>query len=277
MNQVPLQLRARKKLKRIARRPFRRFINPFEERQAPSLIVHCCYHKVGTVWFGRILADVAAEFGLAPQGGAQWRDIQQLNLSDDLGFLLDYSSCLELDGLPSYRASHMIRDPRDIVVSGYLYHLWTDEAWANTPTDEFSRKSYKEHLQSLDQAEGLLAEIRRVRYLLPHMLDWDYNNPRVFEIKYEHILDNEEATFREMFTHYGFKKSVVDRCCLIAERYSFENMKKRGARKARGGSHLRSGQSGEWRDFFEDEHKELFKELYPKCVVALGYEENDDW
>ena len=30
----------------------------------------------------------------------------------------------------------MIRDPRDVIVSGYFYHQWTDEPWANEPRPE---------------------------------------------------------------------------------------------------------------------------------------------
>jgi hypothetical protein len=241
------------------------------------VIIHCCYHKVGTVWFGRVLREVAAEYGMRFSAGSDYGKIRRFEQQRDSDIFLDLGSHVDLDKLPDYVGSHMIRDPRDVVVSGYFYHLWTDEAWANLPLAEFRGMSYREYLNSVDQNEGLLTEIRRVSFWVPHMVNWDYQNPRVFEIRYEDILQAEETTFGELFAHYGFSEEAVERCCRIAARYSFRSLSKGAGTSGRVKSHLRSGRSGEWRELFHEEHKQLFKELYPGAVAALGYEKDDSW
>ena len=103
----------------------------------------------------------------------------------------------------------------------------------------------------------------------------------MYEIKYEDIIVDEQPIFREMFTHYGFSKKAVDRCCRIAEKYSIKRLKKKGEKKDsvknQGGSHIRSGKTGEWKELFKYEHKKLFKELYPNTPFRLGYEKDDSW
>ena len=42
-------------------------------------------------------------------------------------------------------------------------------------------------------------------------------------------------------------------------------------------SHYRSGRSGDWRNHFSEDHKSLFKSLYPDLVPRLGYAPTDDW
>lgn len=272
-----IRLRAGYELKKISRKPFAYFLSPFPSKENVPVIIHCCYHKIGTVWFGRILRDIAAEYGMSFRIGSCYQRIRQFEANSDSDIFLDPGSHVKLDQLPNYICSHMIRDPRDMVISGYFYHLWTTETWANLPMVEIGGMSYKEHLNTLDQDEGLLAEIRRVWYWIPHMVNWNYNNPRIYEIRYEDIISDEEKVFREMFKHYGFKKSAVNRCCRIAEKYSLKRLKKGKSGQRKGRSHLRSGRSGEWKELFKDEHKKLFKEMHPGAVVALGYEKDDNW
>jgi hypothetical protein len=141
--------------------------------------------------------------------------------------------------------------------------------------------SYKEYLNSLDQDAGLIEEIKRVSFWVPHMAKWNFNNSNIYEIKYEDIIVDEQRIFREMFTHYGFNDEAVDRCCRIADKFSIRRLKKNRKRSEdsnkSGGSHIRSGKTGEWKELFKDEHKNLFKKLYPNALSRLGYEKEDNW
>jgi hypothetical protein len=40
---------------------------------------------------------------------------------------------------------------------------------------------------------------------------------------------------------------------------------------------FRSGKTGEWKKYFKDEHKALFKEVAGDLLVRLEYEKNNDW
>ncbi len=265
-----IRLHAGLAVKRVIRRPFARYLSPFKGTGRPT-IIHCGYHKVGTVWFARVLREVAATYGMSFAMGNDYGSIHRFETEQGADVFMDIGSHVNLALLLDYVGSHMIRDPRDMVVSGYFYHLWTDEQWANLPMAEYRGRSYREYLNSLSEEEGLLAEIRRVSFWVPHMVKWDYSNPRIFEIRYEDIRKNEDETFHGMFRHYGFTDGAVTECCRIAKKYTFERLSE-GT-----GSHLRSGRIGEWRERFQQSHKDLFKRCYPGAVVKLGYEPDDGW
>jgi len=40
---------------------------------------------------------------------------------------------------------------------------------------------------------------------------------------------------------------------------------------------FREGKAGKWRDYFSEEHKQLFKDIAGDLLIRLGYEENNDW
>ncbi len=215
-----IMLIANVEIKKYCHKPFAKYFNPFITEESP-VIIHCCYHKVGTVWFGRILRDVAAEFGLSFEIGSTYKSIRNFELNQDVDIFLDFGSHVDLESLDEYVGSHMIRDPRDMIVSGYFYHRRTNELWANIPRPEYRGMSYKEYLNSIGQSEGLLAEIKHANFWVKHMQEWNFNNKRIFEIRYEDILDNEAMIFRNMFRHYRFSKEAINKSCQIYEKYSF--------------------------------------------------------
>ena len=270
-------LRLNYELKKLSRKPFAKLLNPFEDPENRPTIIHCCYHKIGTHWFGRIYRSASAEYGMTFGAGVDYTSIKRYENEQDADFYLDLGSHVKLDTLPNYVGSHMVRDPRDVIISGYFYHKWANEPWNNLARAEYRGRSYKEHLNSLSQEEGLIEEIKRVSFWVPHMAKWNYNNPKMFEIKYEDIIKDEQPIFRAMFQHYGFSEKAVDRCCAIAEGFSVGRLKKKKKKNAKGGMHIRSGKTGEWQTVFKEEHKQLFKEMYPGALAKLGYEKDDNW
>ena len=107
------------------------------------------------------------------------------------------------------------------------------------------------------------------------MVSWNYNNPKMYEIKYEDLIQNSYAIFEALFKHYGFKRQAVKRSCLITKKYNFSAMTQRRIGEINNGVHLRSGASGQWRQYFSEFHKNMFKRLYPHALQILGYEENE--
>lgn len=72
------------------------FDNPFLEGNK-KLIVHCCHHKVGTVWFKNVFRRVADRYGLIFQDCKQ----DELHSYTDI-FLQDHSH-INLFTLPDHR------------------------------------------------------------------------------------------------------------------------------------------------------------------------------
>ncbi len=244
------------------------FVNPEEKK----LIVHCCYHKVGTAWFIRVLSAIARYYGLI------FQCCEQQELTDDTDIFMEYMSRVDTSKISNYVGSHMIRDPRDVIISGYFYHLWTKEPWAHIPRANVDNMTYQQYLNSLNREEGLLAEMKGTSYeVIYEMSQWNYHNPNFIEIKYEDIIANEKETFSKIFRHYGFNEEAIENSLKISEQFSFKNKAKRKLGTVKKKSHLRSGRPGEWQELFNDRHKQQFKELFGDILIKLGYETDNNW
>lgn len=228
---------------------------------------------MGTKWFTSVLAAVADHYGLT----FQWIDnqIDELKVDSDV-IVLDHSDLVSQTIEPC-TGSHLVRDFRDVVVSGYYYHLWTDEEWAQTPAAKYGSLSYKQYLNSLSKHDGLLAEIERLAdYSKERRIrDWDFKHPRFLELKYETVFGNEEQAFRALFRHYGFTKEAIDVSTRVAATFSFNEVAKK--HDSRQKSHTRSGRSGQWVNEFDREHKESFKDQLGDLLIRADYEKNNDW
>lgn len=255
-------------------------------------IIHTAHHKVGTSWFGCVLSLVAERFGLPYLAISAQTDLARLKPGEP-ALLFQNHPIVSPSRLGDYRGSHMVRDPRDIVLSAYHYHLWTNEQWANTPVrdlprlrgrwsllpvEEIGDKTYKEYLNGLPREEGIIAEINRCSTtVIRDMVEWDYDDERIFELKYESIMADEQGVFRHLFGHYGFSEPAIEGALEAAQECSFEARSKRKVGEVTGSSHLRSGKTQQWREEYTDRLKEHFKALHGEDLVRLGYESDLNW
>ena len=246
---------------------------PFQEK-TPGVLVHCAYHKMGTIWLTQLLRGIASKFDMTLEISNNNGD--RHNGSD---ILIANHSQLCLEDLGDYVGSHMIRDPRDAVVSAYYYHLWTDEAWVHQKSEQYGGRSYQEFLNGMNEEEGLAEEIRRFETYIQHyrLQEWDYQNPRILEIRYESLIADEQTEFRKLFEHYGFSESAIKDSLELAESLSFKNVAKRklGAKKSK--SHLRSGKPNQWVEILNSSHRQLVKSLWGDLLIQMGYENDLNW
>ena len=96
-------------------------------------LIHCSYHKCLTVYFGRVMKAV---FNRCLPWSGGFRHYNSHLRDFYTGFERDRVSsvnnrCLDLERLGDFRLSRFVRDPRDLVVSGYFYHRRGAEAWVN--------------------------------------------------------------------------------------------------------------------------------------------------
>ncbi|MEM9303181.1 MAG: sulfotransferase domain-containing protein [Pseudomonadota bacterium] len=172
----------------------------------------------------------------------------------------------------------MIRDPRDMIVSGYFYHRWCEEIWANSPDQNHGGKSYRERLNSLGQEEGLTVEMERFSVAcLAEMRDWNYEDPAFIEVKYEDAMRDSERVFRRIFAHYGFDATAIDDAMEIVRELGFTRQSGRKPGDVLEGNHLRSGKAGQWQEVFSATHRKRCKELMGQALIDLGYEDRLDW
>lgn len=269
---------------------------PVRERDLfPSdLIAHFSYHKCLTYYYQRIMLALHREFGFhfsSCGSKSHLFNAQALHHRGKRILTLSDSDGIEWDRLPSYRGSHFIRDPRDLIVSGYHYHLWTKEEWSRTPNfgwqyfidmPEFqyvetdparfpTNESYQEYLNKLNPESGMILEMLWRKPHFEQMQRWNFDNPNILELRYENIVGSERDAFAQLFAHYGFHPRLRDRGLEIVEGFSIKNQPQGK------GTHLRSGESRQWEQEFTPLASQVFKQKYNNVLIHLGYAKNLNW
>jgi hypothetical protein len=186
--------------------------------------------------------------------------------------------------LGSYRAFHMVRDPRDIAVSAYFSHKHSHkirEGGELTP-------DYRQRLQSLDKEAGLLRELERRASQFRQMAQWNYEDPNILEVRFEDVTKDPNHWFRQILGFLGILADASEpghaptlaetELAQILEKVSFAT--KSGGRSVGDEdvhNHYRKGVSGDWANHFGPAHVEYFKAHYNDVLLKLGYETQPDW
>jgi hypothetical protein len=229
---------------------------------ARTRIVHGTHHKTGTRWTLGILAEMADRFGWRCQDGEQ--DL----LRWDTEVFLQNHSRIDLSLFSQdVRGTHVIRDPRDVVLSGYHFHLRSSEAWLHQPRREFGGRTYQQHLRALSPRDGLVAEMRRCADdSVGDMLRWNYSDPRILELKYETLMSRPEETFRAMFRHYGLSDEQTAIALEIALEHTIPT-----SRRGIASDHIRSGRIEQWREAYDADLIAAYTEILGDAHTRLGY------
>ncbi len=243
--------------------------------------IHCSYHKCLTVFFGRVMDSLLNR--LLPWSGGY----RHYN-SDLQPFYAGFAGhrvasvnnrALDLGRLGSFRISRFVRDPRDLVVSGYFYHRRGAEAWTTIERPkaedwEFAngvvpaglrgaRTSFARYLQTVPEEEGLLAELEFRRRHFDSMVGWPAEHPDIATWRYEDAVGREATVLRELLGFYGLGPFERWLGSWLARRYSL-----RGRRRD---PHVRNPASGQWRERFTPRVRAAFDEAHPGLVERLGY------
>lgn len=255
-----------------------------------DLIVHFSYHKCLTSYYIAIIRQLAAEFGFfSKHFNMEYDRFEDAAVNKREKRLVSLNNRrVDWEKLQEYKGSHFIRDPRDLVVSGYYYNQWTTEKWCNDPNFDWAditghplfdkyvesdktrypkNISYKKYLRHLNREQGFILEIMRREDSFSQMREWNFENHRIIEFKYEDIIGNEGECCRRIFKHYGFHPELIRRGVKIAEKYSLKNQKAKDSR-----FHVRNGMPGQWAREFSPFIKKLFMQFHGDLLRTLGYE-----
>ncbi|GIF97110.1 sulfotransferase domain-containing protein [Catellatospora citrea] len=173
------------------------------------LLVYSGRHKAASSWSRAILREAAALLGLnmvtviAPEQWASYGSLAELVRQERVDLLsLTNIEQRHYETLPPRRTVNVIRDPRDIVVSGYFSHRNTHGVHALGVTWH-ELIDHRRRLLELDVPDGLLEEIEFSGYFLDHMSTWDYHQPEVLELRMEDQISDQVAVWTRIFEHYG--------------------------------------------------------------------------
>ncbi|GIH10188.1 hypothetical protein Rhe02_82550 [Rhizocola hellebori] len=173
------------------------------------LLVYTGRHKAASSWSRYILAEAASALGmrtLTVISPLQWAEHGSLGalIQDKKPDLVSLTNARQedYDTLPPRRTVNVIRDPRDIVVSGYFSHRNSHVTQALGITWE-ELIPHRQRLQELDLDEGMLEEIEFSGFFLDHMVTWNYSQPEVLELKMEDLVGDKVRLWTQIFDHYG--------------------------------------------------------------------------
>lgn len=227
-------------------------------------IILTAHHKAGTVLLKKIFTYIAIRSGLTISFENEYK---KKNNKDILFF--EHTKVIR-PPLTVYRGCHIIRDPRDMVISGYNYHLISDEKWLHEPQQKYSGMSYAQHLKSLDREEGIKCEAERFfSSAWQKMIQWDYENPNMFEVHYEDFINAPHQTLVELMHFLKFKENIISKACRFLESQSLERQSK--------SKHVLSGKPKTWEKYVSENNKILFKDMFSDGLIKMGYEINNDW
>jgi len=237
-------------------------------RQLTAPILIAVHHKAGTNWLASIFRQACSRYDM------RWKEGNSPDSCADFDlFFQDHSYFSEALLKDRYRGLHLIRDPRDLIVSGCFYHQHSSEEWLHVPRDEFGGLTYQQKINSFaSTAEKLIFEMEHNGSdTIRDLLRWNYHNPAFIEIKYEDLIeDTELLLFAKVFRFLGIAEELIDDFSSIA----FNNSLFSGKVSS---EHVRSGKSQQWRQYFDRALAQRFVSLFNEALIDLGYEKNQSW
>ena len=163
----------------------------------------------------------------------------------------------------------IFRDPRDVVVSHVFYVTGMEE-----------HHVHHEYYLSLPDFDSRLntsilgrpdtnIEFPNIAQRFTPYLGW-LNQPQVLTVHFEDLIHDRAATLARIMAH------LLRRVPLRASRQLILDALESSINPSRSPT-FRSGKTGEWKQYFTDEHKRIFKNVAGDLLIRLGYEKNPDW
>jgi hypothetical protein len=236
-------------------------------------------HKSGSTWMNRMTISLCrkAEIPVA-------RFSKRADFNYDLGkYVADHGvRCVAWNNAEwsivkdlNFRAFHVVRDPRDILVSAYYSHLKTH------PTNEWPQLAqFRPFLQGAKMEDGLFMEFGFIPDVFRRLREWDTTDPRVLQLRLEDVSKCPKEKLRQAYTFAGFfDAGVTDEIFEESlEENSFEKLsggRKKGQENR--DSHYRKGTAGDWKNHFNERHITYFKSALNDILVKYGYEKDSNW
>lgn len=254
------------------------------------------HHKGGTVWISRILGSICRRLGL--KGGYVNSpkhfhfDLRSFSQNNGYDFICYTNADIQyIKQMGHFRGFHVIRDPRDIIVSAYFSHM------NSHPTTNWPELvAHREILKRVPKEEGLELEMEFCKSLwtdgieldvFGSMRRWDYSMENVKELKFEELVQRPADLYWQIFDFLGLAartntetqqrltRTDIDE---IIEKNSFTRHsggRERGTENTM--NHYRKGVPGDWKNHFSQTNTASFKAMFGDLLIDLAYETSSDW
>lgn len=185
-----------------------------------------------------------------------------------------------------HRVFYLVRDVRDVAISGYFRWLWE----VRHPPYPQTVPYYKRRMPVLfrpdaDDIRACLPQFIHELAAAPpgsrlgwsqHVLAWR-NAPQVASLRYEDLLRDPFRELEKALQHHT--GAPIDRCRLeeAVAMNSFERRTGRRPGQADATSFLRKGVAGDWRNHTSRAAGAVFEEHFGDVLRLVGYETKRNW
>ncbi|WP_172300486.1 sulfotransferase domain-containing protein [Pseudoruegeria sp. HB172150] len=223
------------------------------------------HHKVMTTYFTAVLKPLSIALKLP------YQIVHSEQPDPKSRLVMSMHGKLNLPALGKYRGVHVMRDPRDMIVSGYHYHKWTHETWVHRPDDD--GVSYQEKLNRADKRDGLFLEIDHfIFFYRQTLLNWNLDDPDIYEVAYDDLMGPErDRIYSEIFAHLGFDGEALALSTDLMRLFEAGSRSGKASGEVTAKSHLRSGKSGQWQKELEDDHVAYIEKELGPVLRKFGY------
>lgn len=230
-------------------------------------VFHITQWKAGSQWIREILTRCIPNKKVTPSFSGD-----ELICRNTV-YAAVYVSKEEYEGLnPPVDSKYFIvlRDPRDILVSGYYSHKFSHVVLPGIDGE-------RQELQTMNQDDGM---VRTMDSLVQPCVDiavsWVKSGAKW--IRYEELLTNDlELLSEALLVDCGLpiKKETLEDAVLSCRFEKFSGGRKPGQEDIN--SHARKGVAGDWKNQFSPRVKDVFKERFGQALKICGYEKDSDW
>lgn len=215
-----------------------------------SQILVGSHHKCGTVWIEqifRLLTDsLKVKYAHTDESS-----------SENAKVLFSSHSHLPSNLSEDYVGIHVIRDPRDVCVSGAAYHIADNAIENELWLSEYSVDGipYFEYLRSLDFKDRLISEIGHVTLKTIDEILLTMNNANFLTIKYEDLIS---------------ELTLVDTCRKISRHLQLESHEELSLIGAVMSTHRHFGNTHQTEHFTSDGKPSGWKNISPEITTLLN-------
>ena len=163
----------------------------------------------------------------------------------------------------------IFRDPRDVAVSHVFYVTEMEpnhvhhEYYVSLPDFDVRLK-----VSILGRPESDV-EFPDIAGRFAPYLGW-LGQPSVMNIHFEDLIHDRAGTLNRIIDHFLERVPLhTDRNPLLESLENSINPSKSPT--------FRSGKTGEWKKYFTDDHKKIFKDVAGDLLMRLGYEKDNNW
>lgn len=180
---------------------------------------------------------------------------------------------------PEFVPYFIYRDPRDVAVSHVFYvtdmepnHVHHSYFQSLPDFNSRLRASILGRSDPAVAAQAADVEFPDLAGRFAPYLGW-LDQPSVLKIHFEDLVNDRSRSLNLILDHLLAR---IGGTALRKPRTSILASLEASINPSRSPT-FRSGRTGEWRKYFTDEHKKIFKDVAGELLVKLGYEQDNNW